>query len=182
VKWGDSFSLSITDFRRLIETFIKLTKELANELLLGLELAIRMAELKDNIIDVASSHSFLTHPSNGLEGRHIQLLKEAITSCRSRLTKNGQWNCTEVSNYRKLVRQQEEAFCGAMFTSCGQCPRSYDLFRLRCENETFMSRMLQTNDDSTRGTTTSGHPLVDRTQMLRSSGIAPRIGGNGIAL
>ena len=139
---GLNFTLSMDQFKQLPEYFISQAEKLCADLLYGLESNVVLADLRDDMTNSKLGYSFVSHPSNGLDGGYARLLLRACLphGSLSALSGSGGWSWYAVRQYLKLTRNLEEMLFGGFYTSCGQCPRLRELASLECENSPIGSR------------------------------------------
>ena len=79
-------------FKQLPEYFISQAEKLCADLLYGLESNVVLADLKDDMTNSKLGYSFVSHPSNGLDGGYARLLLRAYrTSALSTLVQLDSW-------------------------------------------------------------------------------------------
>jgi hypothetical protein len=134
VFYGDEFSVTMSRFRGLVEYFLSQAEVLCTSLLFGLNSAVDLTQVKDDMTNTQAGFSFIQHPDNGLAYAHLKLSTQACTTARNGLVREGGWDWKAVFAYRKRVEALEEIILGGLYTACGQVPRASELLSLECEN------------------------------------------------
>ncbi|RSL44777.1 hypothetical protein CEP54_014543 [Fusarium duplospermum] len=134
VSYGDHFTLSMDEFRRLSDHFITRAEQLCDELMFGLEPNLDVSKIKDDLTNTQPVFSFVAHPDNMFEEIYKDLLVRVCTSRSGRLVRNGGWSAQAVMAYLRKVTALEENISGGLLTACGQSPRIRDLLSVAVEN------------------------------------------------
>ncbi|KAH7111690.1 hypothetical protein B0J13DRAFT_461702 [Dactylonectria estremocensis] len=134
VSYGYQFNLSMQSFRRLPDYFINKAEGVCAELMLGLQLDINLAAIKDDMVNREVGYSFVSHANNRLDRIREDLLVRVCTAQSTRIFRNGQWSWNAITAYLRNVTTLEEMILGGLYTACGQVPRLTELLSLRCEN------------------------------------------------
>lgn len=134
VSYGDSFSITMEQFRRLADYFITAAEQLSASAMCGIELDVDLTAIKDDMANIEAGFSFVKHPENELDRSYLDLVVRASTCGRGGLLKGGKWNQAAVIDYQKRVTVLEQMLVGGLYTACGQAPRSEELLHLLCEN------------------------------------------------
>lgn len=137
---GDSFQISMAEFRLLAEHIINETNRLCTELMYGWEPTIDLAKLKDDMTNTEKGFSFVLHPENHLKEAYLELSKKACTARSDSLSRRGQWNWKEVFKYLKKDGTLRSYFALGMVILCGQGPRWSDLSNVWRVNGEFGER------------------------------------------
>ena len=127
VSYGDTFSITMTQFRGLADLFVMRAETIVDRLMLGLEPEVSLSSVSDDLTNERPGFSFVQHPANGLEERYLDLVRASFTRRYDRLAMNGRWSWTAVAEYRREALALEEALLGGLHTACGQAPRSEEL-------------------------------------------------------
>ena len=77
-------------FRGLADHFISRAEELCADLLFDLDPVVDLIKIKDDMTNTQNGFSFVQHPDNGLSHAHLDLAREACTTRRNGLFRNGQ--------------------------------------------------------------------------------------------
>lgn len=124
VSHGDTFSITMTQFRGLANHFISSAEALSGRLMLGLQPDVDLGSVVDDLADERPGFSFVQHPRNALRRRYLDLVHAAFMCRHDRLAVNGRWSSTAVAAYRRQALALEEALLGGLYTACGEAPRS----------------------------------------------------------
>lgn len=138
VYYDDAFHITMSEFRGLADYFITNAEDLCSRLMLGLSPEVDLEVVKDKLASSEVGYSFVTHPENGLEAAHFDLLRQLCAS--QEFVRRGIWNWKALSNYRAEVVCLEGMILGGCHTACGQAPRAEELINLCCENGSFTNR------------------------------------------
>ncbi|KAJ4007746.1 hypothetical protein NW766_009549 [Fusarium irregulare] len=90
VSYGSDFTLSMEDFRGLVDHLIGQAEGLCNELMCGFEPNFDINKIKDDFTNGQAGFSFVNHPENGLDEIYQELIVQLCTSRSARLAKDGQ--------------------------------------------------------------------------------------------
>ncbi|RBA11787.1 hypothetical protein FPRO05_14224 [Fusarium proliferatum] len=74
VSLGDEISVSMSQFRRLPERFIKEAATLCNEMMFAWDPAIDLANITDDVTNNKEGFSFVLHPRNKLDKAYLELV------------------------------------------------------------------------------------------------------------
>ncbi|RKK32332.1 hypothetical protein BFJ67_g14800 [Fusarium oxysporum f. sp. cepae] len=134
VRIGDSFSLTMEDFRQLPGYFIGRAEELTAKLMFNIEPDINLATVKDDLRNTQTGYSFIKHTDNGLDTAYQDLVVQACTSRKHGLSRHGEWSFNAIDSYLKETLNLEEMLLGGLYTACGEVQRARDLLCLGSEN------------------------------------------------
>lgn len=134
VSHGDTFSITMTQFRGLANHFISSVEALAGRLMLGLQPDVDLGSVVDDLADERPGFSFVQHPRNAFRRRYLDLVHASFTCRHDRLAVNGRWSSTAVAAYRRQALALEEALLGGLYTACGQAPCSGELLSIGHKN------------------------------------------------
>ncbi|KAH8650435.1 hypothetical protein BGZ61DRAFT_545804 [Ilyonectria robusta] len=140
VSYGDSFRVSMTEFRLLGNYITQQAETLCTELMYDWDPVVDLAKIKDDITNTEKGFSFVLHLDNHLKDAHLALCERACTTRRNGLSRGGNWDWKAVFRYLR----KEEAMCNflllGMSSLGGQTPRWPDLSSLWCVNGEFTLR------------------------------------------
>ncbi|KAH7010894.1 uncharacterized protein B0I36DRAFT_341505 [Microdochium trichocladiopsis] len=143
VSYGDSFTISINTFRQLSAHFITHAEELCEELMLGLQVDVDLAKVKDDLVNTADGFSFVSHPYDKLAHAHAKLFKQACVRTSGLFDEtSGMWKASAVLLYQKKAEKLLESIAGCIHTTGGQTGRSPELFSLTYQNSALGERGL----------------------------------------
>lgn len=108
LSYGEDFSLTMTNFRRLAKHFLLKAEELCRELMFGLSPDIDLSRVKDSMTNAQYGFSFVQHTDNRLVDAYLDLSTKACTSQHNGLFSQGRWDWEAVLLYRKKVEAFEE--------------------------------------------------------------------------
>ncbi|KAH6974915.1 hypothetical protein EDB80DRAFT_757801 [Ilyonectria destructans] len=107
VSYGDSFRVSITEFRLLGNYITQQAETLYTELIYNWDPVINLAKIKNDITNTEKSFLFMLYSDNHLEDAHLALCERVCTTRRNSLSRGGNWNWKAVFWYLR----KEEAMC-----------------------------------------------------------------------
>jgi hypothetical protein len=144
VSLDDKISVSMGEFRRLPQHFIREADRLAREMMFGWDPAIDLEKIWDGVVENKKGFSFVHHPANNLSRAYMDL---SDLACKTRcglggLSRNGTWDWQAVFRYEKNDNALREMISGAMDCSCGQKPRSTQILSLYCVNGEYHPRSI----------------------------------------
>ncbi|KAH7016030.1 uncharacterized protein B0I36DRAFT_336427, partial [Microdochium trichocladiopsis] len=143
VSYGDSFTISTGAFRQLSAYFIKLAEELCEEPMLGLQVDVDLAKVKDDLVNTIDGFSFVSHPYNKLTHAYVQLFKQACVPASGLFDEtSGIWKASAVLRYQRKAERLLESLAGCIHTIGGQTGRSPELFSLTYQNSALGERGL----------------------------------------
>ncbi len=134
VSLDDKLSVSMGQFRRLPEHFIREADLICKDMMFGWEPAIDLSNIKDDMTNNEKDFSFIRQPDNHLALAYVELSDRACKARRDGLFRNGRWDWQAVFRYRKKDDTLRSLLLGAMDCTGGQKPRCTELLGLYCVN------------------------------------------------
>lgn len=101
VFYGDHISLTMTRFRALAEYFLERAEELCDDLMFGLNPAIDLSEVKDDLSNTRYGFSFIQHPANELTNAYLDLSTKPCTTRCNGLFRDNRWDWNAIFAYHK---------------------------------------------------------------------------------
>ncbi|KAM6506734.1 hypothetical protein FALCPG4_018851 [Fusarium falciforme] len=148
VSLGDEISISMGQFRRLPEHFIKEAARLCTEMMFSWDPAIDLSSIRDDMTNNEEGFSFVLHPGNKLDTAYLELCCRASRAHRHGLFRGGDWEWNAVFQYFKKDEALRAAILGGMFCAGGQLPRCTELLSLLCSNGELHPRGIYVYDRS----------------------------------
>ncbi|KAH7248230.1 hypothetical protein B0J15DRAFT_562411 [Fusarium solani] len=148
VSLGEEISISMGQFRRLPEHFIKEAAGLCTEMMFSWDPAIDLASIKDDMTNNEEGFSFVLHPGNKLDTAYLELCCRASRAHRHGLLRSGGWDWNAVFQYLKKEEALRAAILGGMFCAGGQQPRCTEVLSLLCSNGELHPRGIYVYDRS----------------------------------
>ncbi|EWZ78938.1 hypothetical protein FOWG_16879 [Fusarium oxysporum f. sp. lycopersici MN25] len=145
---GDEISVSMSQFRRLPEHFIKEAATLCNEMMFAWDPAIDLANITDDMTNNKEGFSFVLHPRNKLDTAYLELVHRASRAHRNGLFRGSGWDWNAVFQYLKKEQAFLSAILGGMFCAGGQLPRCTEVLTLLCCNSELHPRGIYVYDQS----------------------------------
>ncbi|EFY93997.2 telomere-associated RecQ helicase [Metarhizium robertsii ARSEF 23] len=99
VWWKDSSPLSMSQFRQLSGQLIQEAESLCYELMYGLEPAIDLESIKDDMTNRQQGYSFVSDTANNLHQAYLALSRQACTAVHGSLSHKGRWKWKAVDKY-----------------------------------------------------------------------------------
>ncbi|EXL65481.1 hypothetical protein FOPG_18291 [Fusarium oxysporum f. sp. conglutinans race 2 54008] len=134
VSFGDKISISMGQFRRLPEHFIKEAARLCNEMMFSWDPVINLSNITDDMTNNKEGFSFVLHPKNKLDTAYLELLHRTSRAHRNSLVHGGNWDWNAIFQYFKRDEALLSAILGGMFCTGGQLPRCTEVLSLLCCN------------------------------------------------
>ncbi|EXA29293.1 hypothetical protein FOVG_19202 [Fusarium oxysporum f. sp. pisi HDV247] len=148
VSFGDKISISMGQFRRLPEHFIKEAARLCNEMMFSWDPAINLSNITDDMTNNKEGFSFVLHPKNKLDTAYLELLHRTSRAHRNSLVHGGNWDWNAIFQYFKRDEALLSAILGGMFCTGGQLPRCTEVLSLLCCNGELHPRGIYVYDRS----------------------------------
>ena len=79
-------------FRSLAKHFLSKAEALCTSLLFGLNRAVDLTKVKDDMTNTQAGFSFIQPPGNGLAQAYLDLSTQACTTARNGLFRDGGWD------------------------------------------------------------------------------------------
>ncbi|KAF9770492.1 hypothetical protein IL306_011972, partial [Fusarium sp. DS 682] len=148
VSFGDKISISMGQFRRLPENFIKEAARLCNEMMFSWDPVINLSNITDDMTNNKEGFSFVLHPKNKLDTAYLELLHRTSRAHRNSLVHGGNWDWNAIFQYFKRDEALLSAILGGMFCTGGQLPRCTEVLSLLCCNGELHPRGIYVYDRS----------------------------------
>ncbi|EGU73397.1 hypothetical protein FOXB_16094, partial [Fusarium oxysporum f. sp. conglutinans Fo5176] len=148
VSFGDKISISMGQFRRLPEHFIKEAARLCNEMMFSWDPVINLSNITDDMTNNKEGFSFVLHPKNKLDTAYLELLHRTSRAHRNSLVHGGNWDWNAIFQYFKRDEALLSAILGGMFCTGGQLPRCTEVLSLLCCNGELQPRGIYVYDRS----------------------------------
>ncbi|KAG5754568.1 hypothetical protein H9Q70_002813 [Fusarium xylarioides] len=134
VSFRDKISISMGQFRRLPEHFIKEAARLCNEMMFSWDLVINLSNITDNMTNNKEGFSFVLHPKNKLDTAYLELLRRTSRAHCNSLVYGGNWDWNAIFQYFKRDEALLSTILGGMFCTGGQLRRCTEVLSLLCCN------------------------------------------------
>ncbi|KAL2104420.1 hypothetical protein VUR80DRAFT_1151 [Thermomyces stellatus] len=124
VSHGDTFSITMSQFRGLADHFISSAEALTERLMLGLQPDVDLDSVVDDLANERPGFSFIRHPRNALHRRYLDLVHAAFTCHHDRLAVNGRWSWTAAASIPHVAKHRARENSSASATRTDRPPRA----------------------------------------------------------